>query len=466
MQKKDNFTHIVFGNSLASLVASLSLSKSKKNKIMLVNPKKFWGGHFHPIKINGHEFDVGMFLYEFTSLNKNMNLNPKRYNNIKFQNSQFFVNSVKGLVTKYFPTKKILPIQIFYKRKLYYDYLISNNISILKFINLKKKINQEINKINIKSLKKKKLHPSQKRYSQKFLSKSFNNISIRNHGKTFHNNFIEVFCKKTLYCSTKDVLARFHRVCWLPLYYPETLKDELNKKNKLKLFEFNYPIKELGTAVTKKLITDIKKKENIFINYGIDNMSFRFNKKFLFLNEKKILKKNFIFASDLIDFKKIKNIKIMNNFEKSSIGIIFIITDKKNLKKNFSVINFIDKEIGFYRIVNQTSLNLNKKKIKLSIEFNLDYLKHLSKNKNLKINSMISKNLKDIEIFHNIEKLNYEVKIFKETYMKPNKVNFRIYEKNYANVVRYLSKKNLIGPAAGFYKSSFNDQVIQGIKFE
>ena len=79
---------------------------------------------------------------------------------------------------------------------------------------------------------------------------------------------------------------------------------------------------------------------------------------------------------------------------------------------------------------------------------------------------MISKNLKDIEIFHNIKKLNYEVKIFKETYMKPNKVNFTIYKKNYANVVRFLSKKNLIGPAAGFYKSSFNDQVIQGIKFE
>ena len=101
-----------------------------------------------------------------------------------------------------------------------------SNISFLKSIDLKKKIYQEIKGINVKSLKRNKLHSSQKRYSQKFLSKSLNDISIYNHGKTFHQNFIEIFCKKTLYCSTKDVLARFHRVCWLPLYYPETIRNE------------------------------------------------------------------------------------------------------------------------------------------------------------------------------------------------------------------------------------------------
>lgn len=465
MQKKNNFTHVVFGNSLASLLASLSLSKSKKNKIMLINPKNFWGGHFNSIKIDRNEFDVGMFLFEFTNMTQK-NLKPSKYDNLKFQNSQFFVNSVKSLVNKYFVTKKILPIEILFKNKFYEDYLISNNISFLKSIGLKKKIYQEIKEINVKSLKRNKLHSSQKRYSQKFLSKSLNDISIYNHGKTFHQNFIEIFCKKTLYCSTKDVLARFHRVCWLPLYYPETIRDELIKKNKLKLFEFEYPINELGTTITKKLISTIKKKKNIFINHGLENITFRLNNKFLFFNENKIKKKNFIFASDLFDFKKFKNIKLNNNFEKSSMGIIFITTNKKNLKKKFSIINFIDPEISFYRIVNQSSLNFKKKITKLTIEFNLDYLNHISKNKNLEIDRMIIQNLKDINIFYDISTLKYKVKIFKEIYMKPNKINFNTYNKNYKNVLRFMSKKNLIGPAAGFYKSSFNDQVIQGVKYE
>jgi len=466
MQKKNNFTHVVFGNSLASLVATLSLAKSKKNKILLINPKNFWGGHFNPIKLDRNEFDVGMFLFEFTNLTPKKNLKPFKYDNLKFQNSQFFVNSVRSLVNKYFVTKKILPIKIFYKKKFYEDYLISNNISFLKSIKLKKNINQEIREINIKSLKKLKLHSSQKRFSKKFLSKSLNDISILNHGKTFHQNFIEIFCKKTLYCSTKDVVAKFHRVCWLPLYYPETIKDELINKSKLKLFEFEYPLNELGSTITKKLVKKKKKKKNILINYDLENISFRLNNKFLFFNDKKILKKNFVFGSDLTDFKKFKNIKINDNFKKSSMGIIFITTDKKNLKKKFSIINFIDSEISFYRVVNQSSLDLNKKKIKISIEFNLDYLNYLSKSKNLKIDSMIFKNLKDIKIFHNINKLEYKVRIFKDIYMKPNKANLNTYNKNYRNVLKFMSKKNLIGPAAGFYKSSFNDQVIQGAKFE
>ena len=107
MQKKNNFTHVVFGNSLAALMASLSLSKSKKNKIILINPKNFWGGHFYPIKIDRNEFDVGMFLFEFTNMTQK-NLKPSEYDNIRFQNSQFFAKSVKSLVNKFFVTKKII----------------------------------------------------------------------------------------------------------------------------------------------------------------------------------------------------------------------------------------------------------------------------------------------------------------------------------------------------------------------
>ena len=101
---------------------------------MLINSNNFWGGHFYPIKINKNEFDVGMFLLEFTNLTPNKNINPSKYDNLKFSNSQYYVNYIKKLISKYSLTKKISPIKIFYNQKFYEDYLINNNISFLNSI--------------------------------------------------------------------------------------------------------------------------------------------------------------------------------------------------------------------------------------------------------------------------------------------------------------------------------------------
>ena len=127
MQKKNNFTHIVFGNSIAALVASISLAKNNNNNILLINPKNFWGGHFNSISIGSKKFDFGMFLYEFDSLTiKNLPL--KKYENKNFQNTQYFGNNIKKFINQFFLTKEIPPIKIFYNKFFYEDYLISNNL--------------------------------------------------------------------------------------------------------------------------------------------------------------------------------------------------------------------------------------------------------------------------------------------------------------------------------------------------
>jgi len=162
MQKKNNFTHVVFGNSIAALVASITLAKKKNNNILLINPKDFWGGHFNSIKIGSEKFDIGMFLYEFDSL-KIKNLSPKKYENKNFQNTQYFVSNIKKFINQFFLTKEISPIKIFYNKSFYEDYLISNNLSFLNKIKLKEKIKNDLNKINIGLLKKKKKNPTYKK---------------------------------------------------------------------------------------------------------------------------------------------------------------------------------------------------------------------------------------------------------------------------------------------------------------
>jgi len=465
MQKKNNFTHVVFGNSIAALVASITLAKKKNNNILLINPKDFWGGHFNSIKIGSEKFDIGMFLYEFDSL-KIKNLSPKKYENKNFQNSQYFVSNIKKFINQFFLTKEISPIKIFYNKSFYEDYLISNNLSFLNKIKLKEKIKNDLNKINIGLLKKKKIHPSYKRLSNIFLKKNLYQISLRNHGKTFHDNFIEPLCKKILFCSSKDIMAKFHRVPWLPLYWPETLKKQLSEQNNLKTFKFEYPHKSHGTLITKKIVKNVEKQKNITTVLSMQNTSIKIKNKNFFVNNQKILAKNFIFGGDFRDFLKIKKIKINENFSKTSIGLIFMTTQTKNIKKQFSVINFIESKFFFYRIVNQSSINHKTNYSNISIEFNKEYLNFCLERDKVKFEKLLKESLKEIGIFSNIKKIKFTTKIFDNVYMHPNKKNYKMYKSNYNQISKFIPKSNLIGPSSGFYLSSFNDQIIQGLKYE
>ena len=78
---------------------------------------------------------------------------------------------------------------------------------------------------------------------------------------------------------------------------------------------------------------------------------------------------------------------------------------------------------------------------------------------------MLKENLKEVGIFYDIKNIKFTTKIFDNVYMHPNKKNYKTYKSNYDRISKFISKRNLIGPSSGFYKSSFNDQIIQGLKY-
>lgn len=91
------------------------------------------------------------------------------------------------------------------------------------------------------------MHASQKKLNEKlFLNSSYFDVSMANHGKTFHDLLIEPFCKKTFNMSSKDCPALLHRIAWTPLYYPETLLNGINGIVDLNPTLFHYPKKVIS----------------------------------------------------------------------------------------------------------------------------------------------------------------------------------------------------------------------------
>ena len=86
------------------------------------------------------------------------------------------------------------------------------------------------------------LHSSRKTSDSGFASLDFEQASIANHGYTFHDTFIEPFCRKVTGLDTSVLSALYHRLAWAPLFYPETLLDALRGvPTSLPATTFSYP---------------------------------------------------------------------------------------------------------------------------------------------------------------------------------------------------------------------------------
>jgi hypothetical protein len=467
MLKENNKVLLIYGNSLASIISAFVLSSNKKKKIYLINNKKFWGGHFNSPIIKKKKFDAGMFLFEFDGLAKVNSLDPKFYDLKKFSNVQLYSFKIRKFINSFIKTKKIKPILFYYNKNFYNDYLISNDLKFLKKITQGKKIFNEVSKINIKKLKFQKIHANQKRRSAKYDKISLKTASIANHGLTFHRLFIEQFCKKVFNDSSKNIVAKFHRAGWLPLFWPETIRNVFIKKKSIKIINFEYSLKDVATSVINNILKKIYKTKNINIVYTNDqtNNNLILTKKTVKFRNYVVPIKNFIFGGDQNDFLYLKKIHLNDNFEKISIGILYLLTKKNNLNKNFSIINCVDKDICFYRVSNQSSIDKNSNEVKLSVEFNIDYLNSLNIKK-IKTEKLLLNHLNKLSIFKSIKKVQFELRLYKNAIFKPTLKNKRNYDYNYNKMKNYLFKKNIIGPSAGFYKYSFNDQVVQGMKYE
>jgi protoporphyrinogen oxidase len=471
---KSTFDLIITGGSLASLVAARELS-IKGKKVALINPINHWGGHFSPLQFDGQIFDPGMVLYEFDSFSEHSDSDLVSYDPWKRNDSGRFCKKIKNFVSQHVSTHVIETPKMFFNNMLFDDFLIANNLKSLLLLspedinNIKHELGVIINKGEINQF-----HASLKLNSKLFENTSYYEISVANHGNIFHEKFIEPFCKKILNISSKDIISLYHRVGWLPLFYPETLLSYINGKQTPDLkTNFSYPDGFCSTELSKLLFKKIKDCKNITIfesskisDLHIKDSSYEVNLE----GDINVTAPFLVWGLDSSYLLQILNKKSSNTFfDKSSIGFMFLILPESLLAQSFSILNVLDAEFSIYRISNQTrcsgEVDIN---VKLSIEFNLNYFSSLY-GENLsdeEIRNKLLTELTRMRIINNelSNDIFTSVKQLKNALMKPNKDNYDKFLNEYKLVCEVDPNIQLIGPSCGFFASSLNDQIVQGLK--
>ena len=215
----------VVGSNVAAMLATLELAKRGVNAT-LVTPTARLGGHFAGLTVGGKLFDAGMTFLEFTSFNDDPQATVASYDAFRRNDAGRFVTLVARILSQFGAWRDTPTPVMRVGTAVYPDLLIANHLSSLRRLpdELQNAMRSELAPL---AANRGPLHASRKTTDPGFAGHDFETVSLANHGRTFHDLFIEPFCRKVTGHSAAQLSALFHRLAWAPLFYPETLLQEL-----------------------------------------------------------------------------------------------------------------------------------------------------------------------------------------------------------------------------------------------
>jgi hypothetical protein len=315
------------------------------------------------------------------------------------------------------------------------------------------------------------LHASRKGRAEAFKTSDYRSASLVNHGATLHGNLIEPFCQKLLNAPTSDVVALYHRVAWLPLFYPETLLSYFrDAPQPLPRTIFSYPVGECVGDLANKLRTEIENSERITIiaepptgmRIGDDGRV-----EVRFAGEDAIAGEQTAWGNTPGDLLRLLGLeKHVANYQKCSIALAFIRIPTSALRIDFTVLNVIDPQITSYRVTNQSRCAGGESDFSnVVVEFNPDYATATGANAKVEVNVRIGDDLLALGLVSETTDIEWlDLKQLNNALMLPSGPNRTAFEQELSAVLTAAPAISRLGPASGFFSSSLNDQVVQGLK--
>ncbi|HMP86604.1 MAG TPA: hypothetical protein PKE63_04960, partial [Lacibacter sp.] len=343
-----SFDFIIAGNYLTSMIAALELARSGK-KVCLLNPTPTWGGHFTKIMVNGHAYDPGAISHEFTAFNETNLRDPLQYTPVMRNDWGRFAGLIEDYTRSHIELVKMQTPQTVYNEHMYDDIIMTNRLDVLQAPQLKGRIAGETAFILQQEVHP--YHARNKKNNPDFLTKSYYEVSLLNHGATLHSGLFEPYFHKMSNLSTTRLIARYHRIGWLPLYYPETIHSQFtDKPQQLSDTHFCYPkagyiavfaetllqrIEEAGVVISREPIEQVKDEPGTTTVYTKDGQRYNAPKLIWSLTHDQLI-------SQVTG-------QPPHAFERWSASLAFLTIPVQQIKKDFSVLWSPDDRTLFYR---------------------------------------------------------------------------------------------------------------------
>jgi hypothetical protein len=458
------FDALLVGNALAVMVAALELARQGV-RLALVNPARNWGGHFSTLTLDGARYDPGMVLYEFTSFSAPGLEDPLTYDPAVRNDAGRFCQTVRRYVGRYEQLRDIASPQMAVDGALHDDLLVANALHALPRLPFAETARRELGALVSAAGA---LHASRKR---EFGMLDYRAASLANHGATLHGALMEPFCSKVLAAGSQHILALYHRVAWLPLFYPETLLSFLQgEPQDLPPTVFSYPVGGRVGDLANKLAQEIESSPRIeVIRDGFTGLHEEAASRWAmdFAGQEPVRAPRLAWGNSLADLLRAATPPhTPANYEKCSITLGFLRVPARSMRHDFSVLSVVEPSLLSYRITNQTTCaGAAGEHFYLVAELNPDYTPVAAQAATADIGRRIAGELAQLGLVSAPDDVEcIAVKEMRNTLMLPTEKNREAFRRDAAAARAAVSAASLLGPASGFFSSSLNDQIVQGLQ--
>jgi hypothetical protein len=468
---QQHFPMVLVGNALSLMVAATRLAQQGAD-VAIVNSGRNWGGHFTTMTCKGVVFDPGMVLHEFTSYRASPRFEDVRtYNPATKNDAGRFCDTVRRCVSAYQEIRDIAVPKMYVDGAVNDDILIANALSSMEQLRFRDSIESELLDL-LKRPVTSPWHASHKYSNEDFKQLDYQTASLINHGATFHGKLIEPYCKKVLNIATENVVALYHRVAWLPLFYPETLLSYLqDTPQALPPTIFSYPHNERVGDFSNKLRSEIESSgrvtiipESLVRVVTVETGGYKLE----FSNRAGVSTDHLAWSNNLSDLLRVLGLQEqVASYQKCSIALAFFRIPTIALQRDFTVLNVVDPEIGIYRITNQSGCaGVESAFVDLVAEVNPDYAaEKMAIRLQAALPALVVEDLVKLGIVNEPTHVDcLDVRQLNNALMLPTGPNRRILMQEIDAAEAAAPQVALLGPASGFFSSSFNDQVVQGLK--
>lgn len=456
---------VLVGGGPAILLGALELAKRGKD-VVLVNAAPVWGGHFAGIHLLDRQFDIGMILLEASSFNADPGADPRTYNPAVRNDCGRFFFQVAETMEDLSPLHDCPQPQMLFRGKFWNDPVLSNHLDFLNAFSpcergaMAKEWQEAVAKQDPN------LHARFKTTSPGFRELSFEAASAYNHGALLHEQFFGPLTQKILAIPARDLLARYHRIAWLPLYYPETLLDNLGTNPKpLAETRFVYPKAGDVGALIRSLVGRLEQFPNLTIQReGVVGLKAGKVWDITLKSGKSLNTDHLVWGMDHGNLLQLTQGTPVKTLPKATLAVGFARVPSDQMKRSYSSLFLPDSGGQVYRVTNQSVCSgTAREEHLLLIELNPATLEIEPDNDTLAAmmkDALIASGTVD----ENVEDLALQAKVFKNALILPIAENQAIFEEERSACQNLGDNLTLVGPAGGFFTASMNDQIVQGLK--
>jgi hypothetical protein len=456
---------VIIGNALAAMVAALHMANAGQ-QVSFINPGGPLGGYFAGLDIDGHLFDNGLVLFELdgymTQTSELATYDPKVRNDVGR-----FLHVVHAWASSHGGLHQISMPQMLYRQQWYDDVLSSNAYHAFSHLPFAKDAVSDFHSSLTVDF-----HAREKAQGEIYEYLDFQTASVANHGLTMHNAIIEPYMMKTLGVHSGSVLARYHRIGWLPLYYPETLAACFRGETvPLKPTNFHYPKHGSVASLCAKMQSEVVNHPNIhYFQSPIHGLKKVVGQWQVMLNGNTLSTKQLNWSGAPAALMGLLGLQASISLEtKAPIAVLFLRIPTNQVYKLFSILQIPDLEYSAYRVTNQSvCAGEETEAMNLTVELNLNYCKILY-GEHASDDVLITKVLQELTNLGvlSVDTKPYiaELKRIPGGFLVPTKAARDAWLDDYECIVSTYPDIHLMAMSSGFFVTSLNDQVIQGLYY-